>query len=133
MKHLPFVALALGLSVSPGFAEAVGGPRYSMAPVEGGIMRLDGATGRMSLCSKAGDSYDCKAIEDDRSAFMDEIEALAKENADLKKQLASGGATLRIPDSKEVDKALNLMEQMLRRFQGRDNSTPQQQGGGEKL
>jgi hypothetical protein len=101
-----------------------------MSPVEGGIMRLDGATGRMSLCTKSGDNYACKAIEDDRSAFMDEIEAMAKENADLKRQLASGlGGALKLPDPKDVDRAFGLMEQMLKRFQGRENGQPQQQGG----
>jgi hypothetical protein len=103
-----------------------GGARYSMATVDGGVMRLDGATGRLSFCSKAGDNFSCKAVADDRSSFMDEIEALAKENADLKKQVADGGSGLKLPKEEELDRAFNLMERFVKRFGNNQNGMQQQ-------
>jgi hypothetical protein len=90
--------------------------RYSMTAVEGGVMRMDGVTGRMSFCTKSGETFACKAIEDDRASFMDEIETLAKQNAELKKQIADGGASLRLPKDEDLDRAFSLMERMIRRF-----------------
>jgi hypothetical protein len=97
--------------------------RYSMTTVEGGVMRLDGQTGRMSFCTKTGETYACKAIEDDRAGFMDEIEAMAKQNAELKKQIADGGASLRLPKEEDLDRAFTLMDRMIRRFA--DPSAPE--------
>ncbi len=97
--------------------------RYSMAVVDGGVMRLDGATGRLSFCAKSGTNFDCKAVNDDRSSYMDEIEALAKQNADLKKQIGDGGASLRMPKDADLDRAFGLMERFVKRFG--DQQAPQ--------
>jgi hypothetical protein len=128
--RIAFLAGLVGLS-GGAFAQDKLAPRYSMTPVDGGLMRLDGATGRMSLCNKAGDTFACKAIEDDRSAFMDEIEALAKENADLKAKVAAGGgnSSFRLPEEKEIDRALGMMDKMMRHFMERDRKQPVPQGG----
>jgi hypothetical protein len=122
--------VGLCLAASPAVAEdtpkPTDGPRFSMAVVEGGLMRLDGATGRLSFCVKDGASYACKSVADDRSGFMDEIEALAKENADLKKQIAenSGGG---LPKEEDIDRAFNLMERFVKRFGNREPAMPQAQ------
>jgi hypothetical protein len=122
IPNLPLAALAgLVLMTTGSFAEdlaakPVEAARYSMTAVEGGVMRLDGATGRLSFCTRAGDNFACKAVSDDRSSFMDELEALAKQNADLKKQIADGGSNSRLPKEEDIDKAFNLMERFVKRF-----------------
>jgi hypothetical protein len=133
MRRALFAFAALGSSVF--FASAVSaqdlpaaqnGVRYSMTAVDGGVMRLDGASGRLSFCSKSADGYACKAVVDDRSAFMDEIEALAKQNADLKKQIADGGSALRLPKEEDLDKAFNMMERFVQRFGNEPMVAPKQ-------
>jgi hypothetical protein len=127
-------AIILAVSGMPASAEDTGAlaqtaARYSMATVDGGVMRLDGTTGRLSFCTKSGDNFSCKAVADDRSSFMDEIEALAKENADLKKQVAGSSFSSRMPKEEDLDRAFNLMERFVKRF-GNDRGglqQPQQQ------
>jgi hypothetical protein len=128
------LAAAIGLLLLPITAFAQDAPvkpeesaRFSMAVVDGGLMRLDGRTGRLSFCTKSADSYTCKSVVDDRSAFMDEIEAMAKENADLKKQIAEGG-TIGIPRDEDIDRAFGLMERFVKRFGNRgEQQMPQAQ------
>jgi hypothetical protein len=126
-----FVLLAGLMLASPAAmadpsAKPADGFRYSMAPVEGGVMRLDGQTGRMSFCAKSGADFACKAVADDRSSFMDEIEAMAKQNADLKKQIADGGSSLRLPKDEDLDRAFGLMERFVKRFGAEPLQTPPQ-------
>ena len=93
--------------------------RFSMTVVDGGVMRLDGKTGTLSFCAKAADSFSCKAVADDRAAYLSEIEDMAKATATLKSQLAeaqSGIGRSGLPKDADIDRALSLMDRMMRHF-----------------
>ncbi len=131
MRAAIAAVLFTALFAAPAIAQEnprMAAPRYSMTAVDGGVMRLDGATGRLSFCTRTGENYACKAIEDDRAGFMDEIEALAKQNAELKKQIADGGASLRLPKEEDLDRAFTLMDRMIRRFADPSAPEPKPQG-----
>ena len=112
------IVLVLLLSAAPAAAQT--GGRFSFQPVEGGLMRLDAETGQVSLCTKAADSYACRAVADDRAALQDEIERLKRENEQLRQtagQPPKPGATgkLALPSEEEIDRAMGLFETMMRR------------------
>ncbi len=122
MLRIP-VAVLFGL-VLPAAALAQTGGRFTFQPVEGGLMRLDTETGQVSHCTKAGDSFACRSVADDRAALMDEIERLKRENEQLRQTAGkapdgkSSGPTarLQLPSDEEIDKAMGLVESLMRRM-----------------
>lgn len=102
--------------------------RFTMQPAEGGFVRLDTATGDVSLCAKAGQGFECKPVKDDRD-MQREIARLADENKELKAEikrleemLGLGGGQgkpmpkLELPSEEDVDKALSYLERMFKKF-----------------
>ena len=82
--------LLLGLAagapaVAQGAAEGDNG-RFIFKEVPEGILRLDGRTGQVSLCSRVTE-WACRTLADDRIALENEIGRLLDENAALRKQL----------------------------------------------
>ncbi|WP_371348796.1 hypothetical protein [Ancylobacter sp. IITR112] len=78
---------------TPGAGAPAADPaRFSMQPVEGGLMRLDTRTGAMSFCSQRAQAWVCEAVPDDRAALEAEIGRLQARIAALEK----GGAG--VPD-----------------------------------
>ena len=106
--------------------------RYTMSPVEGGVLRLDRETGAMALCTRQNDKLVCDPVEDraaDETARLAKIEA---ENRALKERIkaleesaASAGAPdapenkMQLPTEEEVDKALDYAERMFKKFRDR--------------
>jgi hypothetical protein len=83
--------LLLGLvaGVSPALAQHAGesdNGRFTFKEVPDGILRLDGRTGHVSLCSRVTE-WACRTLADDRVALENEIGRLFDENATLRKQL----------------------------------------------
>lgn len=82
--------LLLGLATNaPALAQ--GAPesdngRFTFKDVPDGILRLDGRTGHVSLCSKVSE-WACRSLAEDRTALENEIGRLLDENAALRKQL----------------------------------------------
>jgi hypothetical protein len=117
------VAILFGLAL-PAAAMAQTGGRFTFQPVEGGLMRLDTETGQVSHCTKAGDGFACRSVADDRAALMDEIERLKRENERLRQAAGTppGGkgqgpaARLQLPSDEEIDKAMGLVENLMRRM-----------------
>lgn len=60
--------------------------RFTFKEVPEGILRLDGRTGQVSLCSRITE-WACRTLADDRIALENEIGRLLDENALLRKQL----------------------------------------------
>ncbi|MCS0495473.1 hypothetical protein NVS89_10215 [Ancylobacter sp. MQZ15Z-1] len=69
--------------------------RFSMQPVEGGLMKLDTRTGAMSFCSQRAGAWVCQAVPDDRAALEAEIGRLQARIAALEK---GRGTTPGVPD-----------------------------------
>ena len=143
------VVLLLGLAAgAPALAQ--GAPesdngRFTFKEVPDGILRLDGRTGHVSLCSKVSE-WACRSLADDRTALENEIAHLLDENAALRKQLEApaprppetvppsavtpsppaavtptvppkqGERELNLPSDAELNKMMAFLEKMWRRL-----------------
>ncbi|TCK30561.1 hypothetical protein EV667_0652 [Ancylobacter aquaticus] len=70
--------------------------RFTVQPVEGGLMRLDTESGAMSFCAQRSSSWVCETVPDDRRALEAEIGRLQARLEALEKNRASGGGG--VPD-----------------------------------
>ncbi len=124
--------------------------RYTMTPVEGGILRLDRNTGAMALCTRKNDTLICEPVEDRAAEITGQITKLEAENRALKDRIkaledatASNGAgkapdspdnKMQLPTEEEVDKALDYVERMFKKFRDRMQKidpAPQKQEPGD--
>lgn len=138
------VVLALGLALLPAaaFAQtAAPAPRdpdagrFTLRDTPDGLLRLDGRTGQISLCSRQDGSFTCRLVADDRAVLQAEIDRLKAENDALKRGGATAlarpgadGQSLNLPSDQEVDRAMSLAERIIRRFMGIIRETDQEQG-----
>ena len=147
MRTIAAVLLLSLASGAPAFAQ--GAPdsengRFTFKEVPDGILRLDGRTGQVSLCSKISE-WACRTLADDRTALEDEIGRLLDENTALRKQLEArapvppetvppsaaptpsppaaappapkqGGRELSLPSDAEVNRMMAFLEKMWRRL-----------------
>jgi hypothetical protein len=100
MPRLLWMALIATLAVPAASARASDdGRRYAFEKVERGTLRLDRATGEVSLCSRRGRRWACRPVEDPRaSAEARTAEAriarLQTEVAALQRQIAEARRTI---------------------------------------
>lgn len=125
-------ALATPAAAQPTPTERPG--RYALQAIDGGILRLDTETGTMALCTRQGSQLACEAVavaEPDK-----EVERLGRENRDLRAEVkrledllanppqapgsqARRGPKFELPTEEDVDKALNYVERMFKKFRDR--------------
>lgn len=134
MKNRIFAAAilvpTLGLMGVPAASEAQG--RYTMSPTDNGFVRLDTKTGQMALCTRKDNTWACADMPEDPDESRKRIEALEKENLELKEDVKrleeafvqTPGATpppkvFSMPDEKDVDKAFDYLETMIKKFRER--------------
>ena len=141
------LTLAMALPFLAGTANAqpaTESGRFTMHKTDNGFIRLDTRTGEVSLCrQKDDDAWACSPMTDEARALRQENEQLREENRELSERLrlrqgptgeppfrngaprswrreeAPPKPTFRLPSEKEVDKALDYFENMLRKFQER--------------
>ena len=117
---------SLLLATTPALAADVTPPvsgRYTLSPSASGFIRLDTQTGQVSECTGAATALVCKSTPDERAAMQAEIDRLQTQVDTLKTTapLTAAGQTapeINIPSDKDVDKAFNFMERMIKRFKG---------------
>jgi hypothetical protein len=132
---VPAVA-ALGLATAALPAEQRQG-RYTLSPAEGGFIRLDTATGAMSLCSRKDGAWACEPMADQGADVRQELDRLTTENEELKGEIKRledlvglgdqgkpgtdlraepprGG--LRLPSEQDVDRALSYIHRLFQKF-----------------
>ncbi|MGI9422640.1 MAG: hypothetical protein ACR2PA_05565 [Hyphomicrobiaceae bacterium] len=105
-----------------------------MHKADDGFVRLDTQTGAMSLCRRDDDEWSCRPMASSGAAVGSDAETLRQENERLKAEVkrlegllgledparpGTGKHAFRLPSEKEVDKALDYFENMLRKFQER--------------
>jgi hypothetical protein len=146
MPRLQFIVRPLGIlaivaAATGALADDRAG-RYAMSPAEGGgMIRLDTDTGMMSLCARKADQWACEPMKDSQAALTTELDRLKAENKALKDEVkrmeevfALGGdkrhedtgppggrpsGKLDLPSEKDVDKAFDYLESMMKKFKER--------------
>jgi len=122
------VPLLLATAASPAFADDEPG-RYTLAPAGSNFLRLDTATGALSLCRQRLGGWACEGVTDDLSALKQEIERLSKETEALKQRLAKAEADLEAQKARPVGPSIQipgvnldemnaLADKIMRRLQG---------------
>jgi hypothetical protein len=132
---VPAIA-ALGVATAALSAEQRQG-RYTLSPADGGFIRLDTATGSMSLCSSKDGAWRCEAMADHGADLRQELDRLTAENEELKaeikrleelvglgdggqrgaeRRIEPPGGSLRLPTEQDVDRALNYIQRMFQKF-----------------
>ena len=129
---------AIGIGLAGGSAGATGEKpgRYTMSPADGGgFVRLDTETGRMSLCQRREQDWNCREMAEPGGGLNQEIERLRADNQRLKGEIRQmedillgdrraesgprrgrGGTEFKLPSEEEVDQAMTYMQRMLRKF-----------------
>lgn len=130
--------------------------RYTMTPAEGGFLKLDTETGAVSLCRKSGDAFVCNLVPDSEQKLVKENEALKSDLKRLKddiKQLEEiaglgepkpgdgppseprpgGQGKLQLPSEKDVDKAFDYFEAMMKKLKERLKRLEESQKPGTQL
>ena len=125
-----------------------------MSPAEGGFMRLDKETGAVAMCARKDGEWVCEPVTD-RTKSTTEASKLEAENQllkdrikDLEKSLETGtprtggdsssgppDGKMQLPTEEEVDKALDYVERMFKKFRDRlqkmdPNTPPSPKGDG---
>lgn len=113
------VGLGFGL-VGPAAAQEASPGRYSMQKSETGLARLDTETGEVTLCQEEAGELICRMAADERAAFERELDLLTRRIEALEKAVESGetAAEPALPDDEEIDRAMSIMERMVRKFMG---------------
>jgi hypothetical protein len=109
--------------------------RYTMSPVEGGVLRLDKETGAMALCTQHNEKLVCEPVDDraraddgqlakleaENRALMDRVKALEESAVKGDKPTAPDAPEnkMQLPTEEEVDKAFDYAERMFRKFRDR--------------
>ena len=137
------LGLATGVPALAQGAPETDNGRFTFKEVPDGMLRLDGRTGHVSLCSKVTE-WACRTLADDRTALENEIGRLLDENAALRKQLEArapvppetvppsatpppppptvgpapkqGERELNLPSDAEVNRRMAFLEKMWRRL-----------------
>ena len=108
--------------------------RYTFNQTDDGYLRLDGRTGRVSMCTRRPVGWACQSVPDERSALEAEIARLQGENVALKKELIARNLPLpgaikpeppaakpeeprlQLPHDADLNKVVNFMEKVWRRL-----------------
>src|SRR5580698_4593389 len=146
---ISLAAVALMAGVGAAAAQPMpdaGNGRYTLSPVNDGVIRLDTRTGEVSTCNNNGNGWACYAVPDERAALDAEIGRLQADNEKLKAELATreplvGGKTdeplpkadslkkpepkvadgarkieIPLPSDRDMDRMMSFLEQAWRRL-----------------
>ncbi len=110
--------------------------RYQLQPVEGGVVRLDTATGELTLCKADAGKLACAANAETPAATASQasdMDALKARVEALERRLASPAKGSDLPTDAEVDRSLSIMEKFMRRFMGLARELDQENHGSNAL
>lgn len=92
--------------------------RFRLERTETGYIRLDLKTGAVSFCREEQGNLTCRLAADERQAFEQDLDLLAKRVTVLEQKLSAGTPPAPVPSDAEIEKSLSIMEQFMRRFMG---------------
>lgn len=123
MTARPVILVLAGALVAAAPASAQDAERYRMERTEDGFVRMDLATGQMSVCRERGVELVCRAAVDEREAYHREIgdletrlERLEERVAELERPGSQPQSS--VPSEQDFEQTLNHMERFFRRFLG---------------
>jgi hypothetical protein len=135
MRPVALIVPALLLAGIAGSASGEEVERYRLEKTETGYVRMDTATGEMSICEERTGQLVCKMAADERAAFQDEIDRLQAKLDGIEGRVAKleerAIPEALLPSDEEVDKSLDIMEKFFNRFMGmmkqldKDEALPQ--------
>ncbi len=112
MKHLIVATTLVIMFAQLAHAEE----RFVVIERDDTLIRVDTETGRVSFCNNENSKPVCKVAADEREAWMSEVDNLELRIGELQKQVESLRKPSSGKDDKELDKALESAETMMRRF-----------------
>ena len=108
------------------------------------VLRLDGATGAVSICGRKLGGWFCESVADDSLALRQEVDRLTRENQELKDKLAKADANeaesgpSKVPTNPyaqfpglALDEMTDFIDKMIRRLQDMVRDLKQQEVGQE--
>lgn len=123
MTARPVILVLAGALVAAAPASAQDVERYRMERTEDGFVRMDLASGQMSVCRERGVELVCRAAVDEREAYHREIgdletrlERLEERVAELERPGSQPQSS--VPSEQDFEQTLNHMERFFRRFLG---------------
>lgn len=123
MTARPVILVLASALVAAAPAAAQDAERYRMERTEDGFVRMDLATGQMSVCRERGVELVCRAAVDEREAYHREIgdletrlERLEERVAELERPGSQPQSS--VPSEQDFEQTLNHMERFFRRFLG---------------
>ncbi|QTL02776.1 hypothetical protein J5J86_18645 [Aquabacter sp. L1I39] len=133
MLRIPAPALAactvLALAAAPALAQIAPPPpappappppgapaRYNFVPVDGGALKLDTVTGKVSFCGRSSGAYVCEAVPDTRDAYEAEIGRLQQQVETLQGGKPAAGEKPALPDESHLDAAMDYAERLMLRL-----------------
>lgn len=110
--------LLLSLALLPGVALAQDAEtsRFQLERTESGLVRLDRQTGAMSLCREDNGTLTCRMAADERAAYEQELDLLAKRVTALEERQGTPAPAGNFPGEAEIEQTLGIMERFMRRF-----------------
>jgi len=137
LPMLAVVGFGLALAIADAAASDAPG-RFTMSPTDGGMLKLDTATGAVSFCTRAAGDWACAPVKDSEKALRDRIGGLEGEIVALKEQLkrmdeiagigdpdrdagkdSRPGAKPTLPTEKDVEQAFDYLERMMKTIRER--------------
>lgn len=135
MRMMVLTFAAIAASTPAVFAEDL--TRYSLEKTPDGYVRMDKATGEMSICKEQGDQLVCRVAADDRMVIDDEMARLEKRLTVVEEKLGlleKSGLTSEqgMPTDEEFEKTMGYMEKFFRRFMGVVKELNDEENGPQK-
>ena len=123
MRLFAILVSALALTGIACSASAEEADRYRLEKTETGYVRMDTATGEMSICEERSGQLVCKLAADERAAFQNDIDRLQAKLDQVEGRVAKLEARPSIPETllpsdEQVDKSIDIMEKFFRSFMG---------------
>jgi hypothetical protein len=123
MRLFAILVSALALNGIAALASAEEADRYRLEKTDTGYIRMDTATGEMSICEERSGQLVCKLAADERAAFQSDIDRLQAKLDDVEDRVARLEARPSIPETllpsdEQVNKGIDIMEKFFRSFMG---------------
>lgn len=116
MRHLVVTAVLGAMLAAPAFAQET--ERYRLERTDTGFVRMDTATGRMSVCEERSGQLVCRTSTDERVAYEERIDDLERRVEALERQAAGDapGGTGVLPSEQEFERSLGYMRRFFQNF-----------------